>query len=375
MKLLINTASTFKGGSIQVARSFLEECKQFKKHEYHVVLGTSMAKIVPTASFPKNFTFYTINHRPATRVFSLKSTSSFLKEIEIKSNPDVVFTTSGPAYWRPMSPHVVGYNLPHYVYPDSPFWSTLSLTKRIKWKFKKQIIRHFFKNDADNYAVQTDDINVRLRKFLQTNNVDTVSNTCNGYYFQPRPAPPKLPTKREREFRLLTLSAWYPHKHLDVIPDVIDMLDDDLKGRVRFILTLPDEDFKAHFPARYERNIINVKPVKIEEGPALYRECDALFLPTLLECFSASYAEAMTMEKPIITSDLGFAHTVCQDAALYFDPMNPKNIAQTITSLVQSRKLRDTLVEKGKKRISDFGSARSRAEKYLRICSQIARKK
>ncbi len=375
MILLINTASTYKGGSIQVAKSFLDECKQFKENEYHVVLGTSMAGTIATASFPENFTFYTINFRPATRVFSLKSTSSFLKEIEFKSKPDVVFTTSGPAYWRPIAPHVVGYNLPHYVYPDSPFWSTLSLTKRVKWKFKQQVIRHFFKNDADNYVVQTDDINIRLRKFLQTNNVDTVSNTCNGYYFHPHPTPAKLPEKEEHEFRLLTLSAWYPHKHLNIIPDVIEMLDDDLKRRIRFVLTLPEDDFKAHFPTRYRRNIVNVKPVKIEEGPALYQECDALFLPTLLECFSASYAEAMAMEKPILTSDLGFARTVCQDAALYFDPMNPADIAQTITSLVQSGKSQKALVEKGKKRLTSFGSARSRAEQYLRICKKIARKR
>ena len=28
MRLLINTASTFKGGGVQVAKSFIEECKE-----------------------------------------------------------------------------------------------------------------------------------------------------------------------------------------------------------------------------------------------------------------------------------------------------------------------------------------------------------
>ena len=66
--------------------------------------------------------------------------------IEKKVKPDIVFTTSGPAYWRPKAPHVVGYNLGHYVYPDSPFWSTLPLSRQIKWKFKKLVIQYFFLN-------------------------------------------------------------------------------------------------------------------------------------------------------------------------------------------------------------------------------------
>ena len=55
-----------------------------------------------------------------------------------------------------------------------------------------------------------------------------------------------------------------------------------------------------------------------------------MFLPTFLECFSASYAEAMLMKKPIITSNLGFAQNVCKDAAVYFDPCNPEDIIDKI---------------------------------------------
>ena len=58
-----------------------------------------------------------------------------------------------------------------------------------------------------------------------------------------------------------------------------------------------------------ENRIINVGPIKSAECPSLYSECDIMFFSTLLECFSASYAEAMIMKKPIITTDMGFAHT------------------------------------------------------------------
>ncbi len=361
MKLLINTASTHKGGSIQVARSFLQECRKFGEHEFHVVLGTSLARLIQEGSFPENFSFYRIGYRPATRVFSLRSTDSFLRKIEMLVQPDVVFTTSGPSYWRPAVPHVAGFNLPHHVYPDSPFWGTVSRARRLRWKFKGGLIRYFYKRDVDEYVVQTDDINQRLRRFWGVDKVHTVSNTCSAYYFNPQSVPDKLPKRKESEFRLLTLSAWYPHKHLAIIPQVVEKLPTSIQHRIRFVLTLPDDDFTTHFPVESRGNIINIGPVPIEEGAGLYRECDAMFLPTLLECFSASYAEAMAMERPIVTSDLGFARTVCADAALYFDPMDPGDIAAKICSLVESETVRRNLAEKGKLRLPAFGSARSRA--------------
>jgi glycosyltransferase involved in cell wall biosynthesis len=222
-------------------------------------------------------------------------------------------------------------------------------------------------------VVQTDDINERLRKFLETDKVYTVSNTCGSRYFDPEVFPDKLPGRREGEFRLLTLSAWYHHKHLEVIPRVVAALPEEMKQRVCFVLTLPDEDFVAHFPGEARQNIVNIGPVPIEEGPSLYRECDAMFLPTLLECFSASYAEAMAMERPVLTSDLGFARTVCGDAAVYFDPMDPADIVEKICTLVRSEGLRRDLVEKGRARLGAFGTARSRAEAYLRICEGFLR--
>ncbi len=100
---------------------------------------------------------------------------------------------------------------------------------------------------------------------------------------------------------MLALSSWYPHKNIGIIPKVIEVLQEKGYEFIRFIVTLPQIDFnKLEINAKHKQQIINVGIVKIEEGASLYQECDALFLPTLLECFSASYAEAMIMEKPIL---------------------------------------------------------------------------
>jgi glycosyltransferase involved in cell wall biosynthesis len=266
---------------------------------------------------------------------------------------------------------LAGYNLPHYIYRDSPFFTKLPLYKKAKWDAKGMIIKHFFRNDADAYVVQTSDVNNRLKKLLGIENVFTVPNTINHYYKNPNKIANKLPPRSEEEFRLLTFSAWYLHKNLEIIPLVIEALPPNLRENIRFILTLPDEIFKSKFPKKYQPYIVNVGPVEPAEGPSLYMECDALFLPTLLECFSASYVEAMAMGKPIITSDLGFARAVCKEDALFADPMEPKDIASTIKILKENKALQKELVKKGFTQLKCFPSAKERADQYLNICANL----
>jgi glycosyltransferase involved in cell wall biosynthesis len=96
-----------------------------------------------------------------------------------------------------------------------------------------------------------------------------------------------------------------------------------------------------------------------------------MFLPTLAECFSASYPEAMKMGKPIVTTDLGFARSICRDAALYFTPCDASSAAGQIARLIGNPTLQAQLRERGRLRVSEFDSPAQRAEKLLTICEDL----
>lgn len=368
MKILINTSSTFKGGGVQVAKSFIEECNFIKDNSYCVVLSEPLQKSIDQHNFDANFTFINAPFRPATKFFSFKSHNKFLKVIERKFRPDIVFTTSGPSYWRPKAIHLMGYNIPHYIYPESPYFDILNTKTKFWWFCMKRFAYFNFKYNADAYVTQTDDVRDRLKKFINKNQVYTVTNTINSHYLSPQKAANKLPDRTDiNELRLLTLSAWYPHKNLNIIAGVIELMRKEQISNVKFIITVDDESYKKSTLYNY-KEVINIGRVKIEEAPSLYNECDIMFLPTLLECFSASYVEAMKMKKPILTSDMGFARTVCKDAALYFDPISPKSIFEQILKIKNSKNLYNDLVKKGTERVKVFGTAKQRAERYLEIC-------
>jgi len=134
-------------------------------------------------------------------------------------------------------------------------------------------------------------------------------------------------TGERKEFRLLVLSSHYPHK--------------------------------------------NLGPQQPEECPRLYFESDAVFLPTLLECSSANYVEAMAMRRSIVTTNLGFARTVCGNAALYFELMDSADALEKILELRRDDNLKHGLVEAGRQELARFGTATERASNYLEIYQQL----
>lgn len=371
MRILINTAKLRFGGAMQVALSFIYECKNFSENEYHIFLGQGVARSLHREDFPANFYFYDFNFGPVNllKTYWISSKLSYYEKI-IK--PDCVVTTSGPSYWHSNAPHLMGFNLGLYIYNDSPYFKTISPYRRLRVSLKRKVHFWFFKRDATAYIVQTDDVNQRVRRAFQTEKVFTISNTYNSYFNNPADGDIELPPKMDNEFWFLTLSSYYRHKNFEIIPTVINELNNRGYKNIKFILTIEHSIFNYIFKNYKTKSIINVGPVKPEECPILYRRCDYMFLPSLAECFSASYPEAMVMKKPIITTDLPFARNICDDAAVYYEPMDGKSAADSIELLLKDENLRETLIKNGLQRLKDFDSAKHRAYKILEICKKIA---
>jgi len=178
-------------------------------------------------------------------------------------------------------------------------------------------------------------------------------------------------TGQRKEFRVLVLSSYYPHKNLEILNDVIGQLRKRDIHDIRFTMTLPEQDFERTIAQDNRAWIQNLGPQQPEECPRLYLETDIVFLPTLLECFSANYVEAMAMRRPIVTTNLGFARTVCGHAALYFEPMDSADAVEKILELRRDGGLKQRLVKAGRQELTRFGTATERASAYLDICQQL----
>lgn len=373
MRLLI-MAVQFKGGSLQGVVSIIRELVKFSDNEYHIVLSKEVKDQLHDVVYPVNMHVYDLPNKIGNHTINLFLNRWFFDRLECRLNPDVVLCSSGPMYWKPKKPCLMGYNLGHHIYRDSPYYDIIDLAAKTRWFFRRTFHRWYFRREGDAFFVQTDDVNKRLRKYIGVSDIYTVSNTFSVAYLNIEDYPKKLPPREGNETRCLTISAFYPHKNLGVIKKVVDRLEELGRSDIQFVVTLPQDRYDQLFPSQYKDRIINVGFVPSKEGPSLYNECDIMFLPTLLECFSASYAEAMIMRKPIITSDMGFAHTVCKDAAIYFNPVDVNDIVDKLIRLVDDKELQKDLINKGEMQKGQFGTSEDRVKGILDLCEMLKKK-
>jgi glycosyltransferase involved in cell wall biosynthesis len=364
MKLIINTVNLQIGGAFQRSVSFLNELKEIGKDEYHIFYNENIGKQVNISSFPENFSFYFFANSPS----SLKHRKKIIKEfdeIQDKVNPDVVFSFVGPCYWKAKCPHLVGFGIPHIVYDDYDYVKKYSLKVKLEMLYKK----YWTKKEADFYVVQTEDVRVRLANRIKVDK-SKIFLVSNGIGVQYKGVVPKFRPQNKIK-KLLMISTFRPSKNFEIINDVIPYLEKD-KFDYEFHITIRDEDYQRVFKGK-EKWVKNHGHVLAKDCPALYNVCDAMFLPAHLECFSASYPEAMKMERPILTGNLSFAQTVCKDAALYFDNLNSKDVAEKISLLFHDNEVYDNLVKKGKDRLLAFDDSKGQAIKYLKICKELSK--
>lgn len=359
---------------MQVAHSFIEELQTITAdNDYCFIISSAVQSVIEPETYPDTFSFHLLNYNTSLFLKD-KSFEHEVTEIEQAFRPDVVFTLFGPPYWRPSVPHLCGYAIPHFIYENSPFYHKISFIDKVKWKLLGKLKFISLQRDCDYYVTETQDVANRLSKKLSItgSKIFTVGNTCNAIFDeQERWESVSEKIETAKGFKLLTISKFYTHKNLSVIPDVIDYLCSEYPGfDFTFIVTVDEDNFKP-LKKNQRKHLLCLGNVKIEECPMLYQKSDALFLPTLLECFTVSYLEAMKMNKPILTSDLPFAHDICDDAAVYFDPMDPEQIGEEIMGLAKDEYMQKNIVSRGQKRLKNFGTAADRAQKYLDILEFI----
>ncbi|MHA7108842.1 glycosyltransferase [Sunxiuqinia elliptica] len=371
MKLLINTSNLKKGGALQVAYSFLTEIKGNTEHVFHVVLSSALSEQINTQEFPENFTFYPYSIKPGI-INAIIGKDAYLDSLEKKIEPDCVFSIFSPTYWTPKALHIAGFAAGWTINPNSIAFNELKLVDRLKKKLQNYLKLKLSITQTDIFIGETEVVKERLNKYgkFPINKIHVVGNTFGSHFNKAINVDDfRLPKKGESdEFRFVTISANYPHKNLKILKSIIPILRTK-KINIKFILTLPNQEFNQNF-SDLDDYIINLGPVPVNVCPSIYAQCDALFLPTLLESFTASYPEAMIMQKPILTSDLDFARDICKDAAEYFEPLNPQDIVQKIEDLINDSKRYNELIKLGLNRVKDFPTAKKRAKKYIEICEQ-----
>jgi glycosyltransferase involved in cell wall biosynthesis len=104
--------------------------------------------------------------------------------------------------------------------------------------------------------------------------------------------------------------------------------------------------------------------------PHVYAAADLVVMPSTLEGFGLPVLEAMACGTPVITSAAASLPEVAGDAALYFDPASPEELAIQIERILQSRELCASLRSKGIEQARKF-TWRQSARQHIELYNQL----
>ncbi|MEA2203904.1 MAG: hypothetical protein QOE77_680 [Blastocatellia bacterium] len=93
-----------------------------------------------------------------------------------------------------------------------------------------------------------------------------------------------------------------------------------------------------------------------EDMPGLYAGAQALVMPTFFGPTNIPTLEAWAFDCPVLTSDVRGIREQCGDAAILVDPLSVEAIADGIRRLWLEDDLRRTLIERGRKRLGNYGA-------------------
>ncbi len=374
MKVLLNTSTLHKGGVLQTSSAFiLQTLRHDDGIDWIYVMSRTVARELAQFGAELPAGSFVLDELPSHS----KSARRDVAAIEADAKPDCVFTFSGPAYVRFRNFHVIGCSNPWITHSTLTAYRSL-FPKGWVDNIGRNLYRAYWFMQADAWVVQTETARLglarRLRRPLER--ITVISNTCGEHYLNAQSEKP-FPQPGQT-VRLLCFSAPYRQKNLDLLPHLARELErarPDLDFRI--VTTLPAE----HEVCRellalakrlgVENRLENLGPVPVARGPELYKSCDICLLPTLLETFSANYPEAMAMGLPIVTTDLGFAHDVCDDAALYYRARDARAAAAVILQLLSDRNLWERQIARGKEVLPRFPTPEERYRQYIRLLKEL----
>lgn len=364
MTFLINCSNLKKGGGLQVAQSVCNQLRFYKNHQFVVILSTYIDD--EKIRFEENVEVYRYNIKHSFRTLLL-GRDFYLDRIVVDSKVDAVLTLFGPSLWRPRVPHVCGFARAQLLLKDSPYYERINKKEKIIYK----IWDWGFKRSAKVFFTENPYITEKLSEHLSKVKIYTVSNYYNQVYDHPEMWGRSIKLPAFYGITCLSVSTNSAHKNFGIAIEVIRQIRELFPGfKLRFVYTFNREELDV--PQDMEDNFIFTGQVDVSEVPCLYEQADIMFMPTLLECFTASYPEAMRMEVPIVTTDLEFARGLCGDAACYYSAVDAKAAAEAIYKVATDKIYAQRLINNGKKQLLKYDNYEQRAEKLVKILEEIS---
>jgi len=132
---------------------------------------------------------------------------------------------------------------------------------------------------------------------------------------------------------VLAVGTLAAHKNLSSLGQLADRLVE--RGMVLAIAgSVGAAAFRSSSDPQLPSSALYLGRVSDEALKALYGSAACYVMPSYYEGFGLPAVEAMTCGCAVVAADIPALRETCGDAAIYFDPSSPQDIAETVLSLI-----------------------------------------
>jgi len=279
-------------------------------------------------------------------------------------------------YRRPFVVTIHDLTLHYYPYKEySPKWS---LKKGLQILFYRFLVGQIVRNSRQIIAVSENTKRDILKEYsLPAGKITTIYEGVPDH-FQKSDQEQISAVRQKFQISkpyLLYTGVWRSHKNLLNLLKAFKILIDQGQN-IQLVFTGKKDPIYPEIPRliqelRLEGRVVLTGFVSDAELIDLMSGAEVYIFPSLYEGFGLPPLEAMQLGVPVACSNTSSLPEVCGDAAVFFDPRNPEEMAEKIGILLKNPELQQEFIKKGEQNLKRFSWKRMTAQIldiYNKVC-------
>jgi glycosyltransferase involved in cell wall biosynthesis len=178
---------------------------------------------------------------------------------------------------------------------------------------------------------------------------------------------------------ILSISSVYKFKNYINLIRGFKILREKYNKNFQLVIVgkIIEKDYSLEMIRTIDELCLNYEVILIDGVPhnetyLLYSGANLYVFPSYCETFGMTQIEAMACGIPVVTSNISVMLEICGDAAVYFDPANPEDIADKMNQVLSDESVKNKLINNGLKRARDFSWEKS-AREHLSVFEEVYR--
>lgn len=194
--------------------------------------------------------------------------------------------------------------------------------------------------------------------------------------FNPTTTTAQLPAELQNQKYISFVGNFEPRKNLPTLVKAYLQLPKNLRQDYKLVIAGSQSWSNQQAQALIDEanqdqpTILQLSGLSDEEIANLLHRSSLHILPSLYEGFGMPIVEAMTVNTPVIASDIPVLHESSGGSAVYFNPHSASDLSQKITQVLTDASLQQRLIKQGKI-FADSLSWHDNADKIHQAVTQL----